>query len=87
MSNLKKNAVGLAENPALIVVDMINGFTDSTCPLGTNCPEVVSANVELLLAFREKGLPVFFTTVVYDNDQQATVFRHKVPALNLYSST
>lgn len=83
MSNLKKNAVGLAENPALIVVDMINGFTDSTCPLGTDCPEVVSANVELLLAFREKGLPVFFTTVVYDNDQQATVFRHKVPALNV----
>ena len=82
MPNLEKNAVGLAENPALIVVDMINGFTDSACPLGTDCPEVVSANVELLSAFREKGLPVFFTTVVYDDDQQATVFRQKVPALN-----
>ena len=82
MPNLEKNAVGLAEYPALIVVDMINGFTDSACPLGTDCPEVVSANVELLSAFREKGLPVFFTTVVYDDDQQATVFRQKVPALN-----
>ena len=82
MPNLEKNAVGLAENPALIVVDMINGFTDSACPLGTDCPEVVSATVELLSAFREKGLPVFFTTVVYDDDQQATVFRQKVPALN-----
>ena len=82
MPNLEKNTVGLAENPALIVVDMINGFTDSACPLGTDCPEVVSANVELLSAFREKGLPVFFTTVVYDDDQQATVFRQKVPALN-----
>ena len=82
MPNLEKNAVGLAEYPALIVVDMINGFTDSACPLGTDCPEVVSANVELLSAFREKDLPVFFTTVVYDDDQQATVFRQKVPALN-----
>ena len=82
MPNLEKNAVGLAEYPALIVVDMINGFTDSACPLGTDCPEVVSANVELLSAFREKGLPVFFTTVVYDDDQQAIVFRQKVPALN-----
>ena len=82
MPNLEKNAVGLAESPALRVVDMINGFTDSACPLGTDCPEVVSANVELLSAFREKGLPVFFTTVVYDDDQQATVFRQKVPALN-----
>jgi maleamate amidohydrolase len=64
-------------------VDMINGFTDSACPLGTDCPDVVSANVELLMAFRDRGLPIFFTTVVYDNDQQATVFRHKVPALNV----
>ncbi|MCS5594631.1 MAG: isochorismatase, partial [Porticoccaceae bacterium] len=36
--------------------------------------------------FRAKGLPVFFTTVVYHNDQQATVFRARVPALNLLQS-
>jgi len=83
MPNLENETLGLTGNSALIVVDMINGFTDSVCPLGTDCPEVVAANVELLLAFRENGLPIFFTTVVYDNDQQATVFRHKVPALNV----
>ena len=83
MPNLENEALGLTENSALLVVDMINGFTDSACPLGTDCPEVVSANVELLMAFRDRGLPIFFTTVVYDNDQQATVFRHKVPALNV----
>ena len=83
MSNLEQNVIGLTAKPALLVVDMINGFTDSACPLGTDCPDVVSANVELLMAFRDRGLPIFFTTVVYDNDQQATVFRHKVPALNV----
>jgi maleamate amidohydrolase len=83
MPNLEKNTVGLAAKPALIVVDMINGFTDPGCPLGTYCPEVVSANVELLSAFRHRGLPIFFTTVVYSNDLQATVFRHKLPALNV----
>ncbi|HIG67874.1 MAG TPA: isochorismatase family protein [Porticoccaceae bacterium] len=84
--DLEKNNLGLATKPALIVVDMINGFTDPKCPLGSNCGDVVAANCELLGVFRAKGLPVFFTTVVYHNDQQATVFRARVPALNLLQS-
>jgi maleamate amidohydrolase len=43
--------------------------------------------VQLLGVFREKGLPVFFTTVVYNNDQQASVFRRKVPALNVLQAS
>tara|TARA_B110000495_G_C22997972_1_gene588612 strand:+ start:239 stop:847 length:609 start_codon:yes stop_codon:yes gene_type:complete len=81
--DLEQKNLGLATSPALIVVDMINGFTDPKCPLGSHCQEVVAANCELLAIFRAKGLPVFFTTVVYHDDQQATVFRAKVPALNL----
>ena len=82
-NNLQQNHLGLSSKPALLLVDMINGFTDPDCPLGTHCPEVITANCELLGAFRSKGLPVFFTTVVYHNDQQASVFRAKVPALNV----
>lgn len=82
-NNLQQNHLGLNSKPALLLVDMINGFTDPDCPLGTHCPEVIAANCELLAAFRSRGLPVFFTTVVYHNDQQASVFRTKVPALNL----
>jgi nicotinamidase-related amidase len=44
---------------------------------------VVEANRRLLAAFRSKKLPVFFTTVVYHNEQQARVFRDRVPALEL----
>ncbi len=81
--NLDKTTLGLTSHPALVIVDMIRGFTDPQCPLGTHCPEVVSANLQLLQAFRHKGLPIFFTTVVYHHTHQATVFRRKVPALNV----
>jgi nicotinamidase-related amidase len=62
---------------------MINGFTDGTCPLGSDCPEVVAANRILLDTFRAAGMSVFFTTVVYHNDNQASVFRGRINALNL----
>ena len=82
-TNLEKNFLGLSDRPALVVVDMINGFTDPESPLGSYCPDVVQANIELLEAFRSKEMPIFFTTVVYFNQNQASVFRKKVPALNV----
>lgn len=80
--NLERKSLGIVGRPALLLVDMINGFTSSRCPLGTDCPEVVAANARLLAAFRERGLPVLFTTVVYHSDDQAKVFRARIPALN-----
>jgi nicotinamidase-related amidase len=44
---------------------------------------VVEANRQLLHAFREKQLPVVFTTVVYHEESQARVFRDRVPALDI----
>jgi nicotinamidase-related amidase len=80
--NLERKSLGIVGRPALLLVDMINGFTSSKCPLGTDCPDVVAANASLLAAFRERGLPVIFTTVVYHNADQAKVFRARIPALN-----
>ena len=76
-TNLERNFLGLSDKPALVVVDMINGFTNPECPLGSYCPDVVQANIELLEAFRFKEMPIFFTTVVYFNDHVASVFRKK----------
>ncbi|MEP5763641.1 MAG: isochorismatase family protein [Halieaceae bacterium] len=81
--DLERNKVDLGQRPALLLVDMINGFTDPECPLGSECPSVVAANATLLELFRSRQLPVFFTTVVYHNAQQASVFRHRIAALNL----
>jgi len=83
MPDLERASQGLGQRPALVLVDIIRGFTDPDCPLGSEADEVVEANRKLLAAFRAKGLPVFFTTVVYHNDQQARVFRDRVPALEL----
>ena len=80
---LAREAQGLGESPALLVVDVIKGFTDPDCPLGSEAASVVEANRQLMDVFHAQSLPVFLTTVVYDNDDQASVFRARVPALNV----
>lgn len=81
--DLERKSAEMGRKPALVLVDMINGFTHSSCPLGTDCPEVVAANASLLQAFRKHGLPVFFTTVVYHSAAEAKVFRGRINALNV----
>ena len=81
--DLNRESLGLGEKPALVLVDMIEGFTNPECPLGCACPEVVAANAKLLQAFRNQGLPVMYTTVVFHREDQARVFRDRVPALNV----
>jgi nicotinamidase-related amidase len=81
--DLERTSLGLGRQPALVVVDMIKGFTDPLCPLGSDCPKVVAANALLLTAFHQRGLPVYFTTVVYRSEDQARVFRQRIPALNV----
>jgi len=83
MGDLDHRHQGLGHRPALVLVDVINGFTDPACPLGSAADGVVQACERLLAAFREAGLPVFFTTVVYREREQARVFRRRLPALEV----
>lgn len=83
MSDLQRQSMGLGQRPALLLVDMIRGFTDPACPLGSAADSVVAANQQLLAVFRDQRLPVFFTTVIYREAGQAAVFRQRVPALNV----
>jgi nicotinamidase-related amidase len=83
MADLDRKSQGLGNRPALLIVDIINSFTDPDCPLGSESGDVVEANRQLLHAFREKQLPVVFTTVVYHDESQARVFRDRVPALDI----
>ena len=80
---LDRIAGGMGQKPALIIVDVVVGFTDPECPLGSEADAVVAANVELMNAFHQADLPVVLTTVIYHNKEQASVFRARVPALNL----
>jgi maleamate amidohydrolase len=83
MTDLQRHSLGLGERPALVLVDVIRGFTDPACPLGSEADSVVDACRVLLDVFRQKRLPVFFTTVVYHDESQARVFRQRLPALNV----
>jgi nicotinamidase-related amidase len=57
--------VGFGNRPALIVVDMILGFTDDASPLGSDAPETIAEIAMLLRAARENSVPVIFSTCHY----------------------
>ena len=80
---LERKKLGLGSKPALVVVDVVKGFTDPDCALGSECAEVVAANVRLMHEFHQRQLPTFLTTVIYRHDNQARVFRDRLPALEL----
>lgn len=72
-----------ARKYALIVIDVTTGFTNPySSPLGAECSEVVESIRAVLRKFRELNLPIVYTTVVYDRDNEARVFREKIPQLN-----
>jgi maleamate amidohydrolase len=74
---------GAGARPALVVVDLVNGFTDPGSPLWCDADEAVAATARLLDAARAAGAPVAFTTVQYDEagERVAQAFLAKVPAL------
>lgn len=83
MVDLNKTELSLGDYPALIVVDMTHGFTSPDTPLGTECDSVKSAVQRLLHLFRSKTWPIFFTSVEYTDQSQASIFRQKIPALEV----
>ena len=83
LSSLESNSTGLGSAPALVVVDMCRGFIDPSSPLGFKCDELIQANIILVNKFREMNLPVIFTTTIYRDISEASVFRYKIPALNI----
>jgi len=83
LSLLASAKLASGNSPALVVVDMCNGFIDPRSPLGFSCEDLVNANIELLKIFRKKQVPIFFTTTIYRDDREASVFRQKLPDLNI----
>lgn len=74
--------VGFGERPALLIIDFIKGFTDTDCPLGSDLDREVESTARLLAVFRERAMPVHFTTTAYDDAMvSAGVFAKKVPSL------
>lgn len=74
--------VGFGDIPAVLVVDFIIGFTDQESPLAAELGPELEATLSLLNAARNRSVPIFFTTVVYEEDMEdAGIFPLKVPSL------
>jgi maleamate amidohydrolase len=82
------NASGMGARCALILVDFVNGFVDAAQFGGPHIAAAVQATVPLLAAFRQAGLPVVHTRVVFaDDGANKNVFCMKVPPLLTLTET
>ncbi|CAN5604693.1 N-carbamoylsarcosine amidohydrolase [soil metagenome] len=63
--------IGFGQSPALLVIDLVRGFTDPALPLGAPLDDVLAATRQLLGACRKRGVPVFFTSVAYEEQDLA----------------
>jgi maleamate amidohydrolase len=52
--------------PAVVVVDLTNGFTDIAVPTGANLDDVVAQTLRLLDTARTGAVPVVFSTIAFD---------------------
>jgi len=62
--------IGFGKRPALLVIDMINAFTDPSMMLGANLDAQIEATTQLLQAARDASAPVIFSSVAYDEPGQ-----------------
>ena len=83
MSKLNSKKTGIGKNLALVVVDLAKGFIDPDSPLAFPCEELIKQNNILIDEFRKKSIPVIFTTTIYKDLFVASVFREKLPDLNI----
>lgn len=73
--------MGFGRKPAVIAIDLVNGFTDPEMPLGSDLSAVIDQTNRLLERVRESGGPVIFTTIAYEaNRKEAGLWLRKAPA-------
>jgi maleamate amidohydrolase len=62
--------VGWGRKPGLLVIDMAGAWTAPDNQMGSNLAGVTDAVVRLLSIFREHDLPIYFTTMAYDESRR-----------------
>ena len=73
---------GFGRRPALVVVDLQNGFTDPACPVGGDLDDVVASTARLLEVARAHALPVAFTAVGFHASRSdGSAWLRKMPGL------
>lgn len=73
--------MGFGRKPAVVVIDLVNGFTDPAMPLGSDLSAVIAQTNRLLEKARSAGAPVIFTTIAYEaNQKEGGLWLRKAPA-------
>lgn len=81
-ASIKAPRMGAGKNPALLVVDFVEGFTNSSSPLAGSWDEEVNNTADLIEAARHHNLPVIFTTVEFSSsDLQSNLLYLKTPRI------
>lgn len=72
----------IVDNPALVIVDFVNGFADPEQLGGGNIRPAIDATVPLLEQARAYGWPIAHTRILFAEDgSDHNVFVQKVPAM------
>ena len=82
------NQIGYGESPALLVVDLQQGFTDPESPLGGDLTAVVDRTNHLLDAAHGADVPVVLTRIVSTHPEAADLgsWVLKIPTLEILSA-
>jgi maleamate amidohydrolase len=59
--------IGFGEKPAVLVIDLIRAFTNPDLPLGAPLEVQIGQTVRILDAARRARVPIFFTSVAYED--------------------
>jgi maleamate amidohydrolase len=80
----QRNVVGTGVCPAMVVVDFSNAFTHGVADFpGGNFTVEIAQTRRLLDAARQRGLPVFYTTIAYaDPERDPGLWGKKIPWLS-----
>lgn len=85
LSNYKKaydNNIGFGQRPALILVDFVEAYFDKSCELYADVDDSLVSALRIRELAAEKGVPVIFTNVVYQQGgADGGVFYKKVKPL------
>lgn len=81
------NRIGFGKKPALLVIDFVKAYTTEGSPLyAQGVPPAVEQTQSVLAAARSAGIPVIYTTVVYDTKfSNAGAWIRKSPVLKCLS--
>ncbi|MGI5129736.1 isochorismatase family protein [Pseudonocardia sp. CA-107938] len=70
------------QRPAVVVVDLTNGFTDPTLPTGADMGAEVAATAEVVDAAHAAGAPVVFTTIAYAHPAEGGTWLRKASGMS-----